>query len=888
MKKNISINLQGIIFHIEEDGYDVLGRYLAEVKAHFAGYRGHEDIVADIEGRIAEIFGARLSPTQQVITLVDVEAMMAKMGRVRDFATETDEDDEAEPVTSSTGYTTAGNAGTHYGSATATAAAAADTEPRRLYRDMSNRKIAGVAAGLAQYFRVNSLWFRLGFLALFFLKPAVGILSLGLLHLDINGGSAAFAVLAYIILWIALPKHYNAPPLDDNFSFKSLNNGRKFFRDTDNGKIGGVAAGLAPYLNLDVTLIRVLLLAGLFAGGFTLLLYLILWVVAPQAKTVADRMRMRGEDMTLEGFDSSVRNNAFDASASGGNRPLGAFLEDLARNLRPLVDFVGSAIRIFAGVLLTIIGFGLLVASAVFLGVALGMIPSSENIVFGDVPVHVLVNGVPGWGILAGFLSFAIPALSLLLAGLNLLFRRSLMSRTVSLSLLGLWLLSIVGVVMATVRQSREFQYEAQVESTTPYAALTTPVIFLDRHAIDRHTDQWPDVRIAGLDSGRTVEVLRIMSAKGASEAEARATAGSTINYTVKVSGDSSLVFDDHFSFTSNARFRDQDLEVVVRLPRDRSFRISEGFAGMIGDEGFVNGRQPNDPEQHRYRLVGNKLECIGCTEEQMTPNYDNDEDDDININIDADDDDNDEGDNDDDDSNDNRGLKLSFGGAPAFNTNPGSYGNDRLTFREEGFTEVRVQGNYRVVVRPGSTFKVQAAGHDRELKDMRVERNGNELDIRPRRTGLFGGNWSDDNEKVLVTIEMPTLSELVLAGAVRADVSGFKQSGRTKIDQAGASHLRLNGEFGQLSMELAGACRTSASGTADELKLEGAGACELAGANLKVRRADVELAGMSKARVDVSESLKADAVGACVIEYSGNPKNVDTDATGASRVKRL
>ncbi len=55
-----------------------------------------------------------------------------------------------------------------------------------------------------------------------------------------------------------------------------------------------------------MTLIRVLLLVGLFVGGFTLLLYLILWIAAPQARTVADRMRMRGEDMTLEGFDSSA------------------------------------------------------------------------------------------------------------------------------------------------------------------------------------------------------------------------------------------------------------------------------------------------------------------------------------------------------------------------------------------------------------------------------------------------------------------------------------------------------------------------------------------------------------------------------------------------------
>ncbi|GAA4353673.1 hypothetical protein GCM10023185_14540 [Hymenobacter saemangeumensis] len=880
MKKNISINLQGIIFHIEEDGYDVLGRYLAEVKAHFAGYRGHEDIVADIEGRIAEIFGARLSPTQQVITLADVEAMMAKMGRVRDFATDTDEDDEAEPV-GAAGYASAGSAYS-YGSATATAPPPTATEdgPRRLYRDMSNRKIAGVAAGIAQYFRVNSLWIRLGFLGLFFLKPFVKIMSLGMLHLDISGGSAALALFSYIILWIALPKHYNAPPLDDNFDFKSLNNGRKYFRDTDNGKIGGVAAGLAPYLNLDVTLIRVLLLAGLFAGGFTFLLYLILWIAAPQAKTVADRMRMRGEDMTLEGFDSSVRNNAFDGSTPGGNRPLGSFLEDLARNLRPLVDFIGSAIRVFAGFMLTLIGFGMLVASAIFLGVALGLIPSSENIIMGDIPVHVFVNGVPGWALIAGFLSFAIPAVSLFLAGLNLLLRRSFLSRTVSLSLLGLWLLSVVGVVMATVRQSRDFQYDAEVEQVSQFPALTTPVLRLDARDIDRQHEQRVNVRLVSVDSGRTVEVLRTYSAKGPSEAEARRTASTSISHNVQAKGDSTLLIDDHFSFQSNASYRDQEVDLTIRLPRDRTFRLGRNFTYLLGDGDFVGNREPNEPELHRYRLVGNKLECIGCTPDQLRSQDNNDSDDDeqdgdLNLDIDLDED------------GDDTTVKLNFGKVPGFNTDLSYYGDDRRTFSESDFEQVHVGGNYRVMVRQGAAFKVEAAGSKSALEGMRVVRKGNTLSIRPKRSGFFGSDWSKDGEKVLLSIEMPTLNELELAGAVRGDVSGFRGD-RLKVEQAGASHLRLSGEFDKLDMDLAGACRSAIKGSARELKLDGAGACELAAPNFKVRTADIDLAGMSKARVNVSETLKADVVGACLIEYSGNPKNVDTDAAGASRVKRL
>ena len=95
MKKSISINLQGLLFHIEEDGYDVLRRYLAEVKQHFSAYAGHEEIVADIEARVAELFAARLTPAKQVITLEDVEAVTAQLGRVSEFDVPDDEEASA-------------------------------------------------------------------------------------------------------------------------------------------------------------------------------------------------------------------------------------------------------------------------------------------------------------------------------------------------------------------------------------------------------------------------------------------------------------------------------------------------------------------------------------------------------------------------------------------------------------------------------------------------------------------------------------------------------------------------------------------------------------------------------------------------------------------------
>lgn len=893
MKKNISINLQGLIFHIEEDGFEVLSRYLAEVKAHFANYRGHADIVADIEGRIAELFSARLSPVQQVITLDDVQAMMAKMGRVRDFADETDEDDEvtAEEAAASAGY--ARPAADAYANTTAPGAAATDApgEGKRLYRDMANRKIAGVAAGIAQYFAINPLWVRLGFVFATLLSPTIRIWGWDNGHSHGRFDFGGWFALGYIILWILLPKRYDAPAPTEALLSTGPLAGRRLFRDTGSGKIAGVGAGLAAYFNIDVTLVRVMLLAGLFAGGFTFLLYIILWIVLPEAKTVSDKLRMRGDAMTLESFDNSARTNAFADGPATTNRPVGAFVEDAARTLRPAVDFVGSAVRIVAGVLLTLTGFSLLLGVAIVLGAGIGLLPASQNIVMGDAPAHVLLHGVPSWTILAGALLAGIPALWLLLGGLNLLFRHSFMTRTVGLSLLGLWLLSIVGVVAGVAQQSRQYQYDAQVEQLEQFPKLTTPVLLLDSRNVDRQWEQHVELRLAAADSGKVVEVLRTLGAKGPSEDEARHTALTTIDYTVRPKGDSSLVFDDHFSFLPNSAYRKQELDLTLRLPRDRTFRLSRAFAyDLLDDEDFVNNRRPEDPEQHRYRLRGNKLECIACTDEQLGRNED-DNDSDVNVNINTDDDNDnadDSSDDDDSDSNGRSGLSLNYGGAPSFDTDLDSYGSARRAFNETGFNHVTVAGNYRVVVRQGSGFKIEAAGEEDALNDLRVEREGDELIVKPRNTRLFGGNWGRSGRKVLVRIEMPRIERLSLAGAVLGDLGGFDRQDNLRIEQAGASNLRLNGSYGTLKLEQAGACRTTAAGDVDQLDLDAAGACELAAANLRARDGKVTIAGMCKARLNITQSLKGDAVGASEIAYSGKPATVKVDATGPSSIKRL
>lgn len=161
MKKTLNINIGNSIIHIEEDAYEMLTIYLNEVKQHFARNADDFEIVTDIENRIAEMFVEMLTNQQkQVINIQDVQSVIAQMGSVKDF--ESSEEEPEEYI------------------------AAPQFSVKKLYRDTDQAMIAGVCSGLAHYMDVESRLVRLIAIATIFL-----------------GGSG---VLAYIVLWIMIPK----------------------------------------------------------------------------------------------------------------------------------------------------------------------------------------------------------------------------------------------------------------------------------------------------------------------------------------------------------------------------------------------------------------------------------------------------------------------------------------------------------------------------------------------------------------------------------------------------------------------------------------------------------------------------------------------------------
>lgn len=107
--------------------------------------------------------------------------------------------------------------------------------------------------------------------------------------------------------------------------------GKKLFRDTENGMIAGVAAGLAAYLGLDVVLVRILLILGTLAWGMGLLVYILLWLLVPEAKTTSERLQMAGKSVTLDSLKEVVERADVKGAAKRANGTVAPVINSVFR-----------------------------------------------------------------------------------------------------------------------------------------------------------------------------------------------------------------------------------------------------------------------------------------------------------------------------------------------------------------------------------------------------------------------------------------------------------------------------------------------------------------------------------------------------------------------------
>ena len=385
MNKTFTINIGYSIFNIEDGAYEVLNRYLNSIKTYFSKIDNDSEIIKDFELRIAENFSSKISSSKQCINLDDVKEMIEIMGSLDDFKeiyNDMEKDSSKE-----------------------------EKKSNKLFRDSSNRIIAGVCSGIAEYFKIDPIIIRI----IFFIAVPLNLI-------------------LYVILWIGIPSKDFDPNL------------RKIlFRDKENGIFGGVAKGLSNYLKLDVNIIRVVFVVSLFFGGAGLMFYLLLWFFTKEAKTIGQKMNMSGFNVNLSNLEDFIKKKTGNLNNSE-NTLTKIFLFPF-RLLAPIINaFLNIGVLIlktiffvFALIFTSICG----VLLFILLKILLNEISPSQDPEFFE-----LLNAIPNYFIIFSTLLLVLTILLTIITSFYVLFKKKSNSNF-SIFLIFLWIIFLIIIAIS-------------------------------------------------------------------------------------------------------------------------------------------------------------------------------------------------------------------------------------------------------------------------------------------------------------------------------------------------------------------------------------------------------------------------------------------------------
>jgi phage shock protein PspC (stress-responsive transcriptional regulator) len=581
MKKNISINISGIIFHIEEDGYEVLKKYLDSINKYFSSFEDSSEILSDIESRIAEIFLGKLNEGKQVITFEDVNSLVSTMGSVSDFkAAEEQEFSQAE----NTAQTEPQTEGERRKSQRA------HTASRQLYRDQSRKILGGVCAGLGNYFNVDAVWVRLFFALLTF--------------------AWGFGLLVYLIMWIAIPGSYTLEDVAGN---------RKLFRDNERKVIGGVSGGLAAYFGFDIIVIRILfVVTGCF--GFGLVAYVVLWIVLPPAVTITDKMEMQGEPVTLSNIESNLKKNlnlkedeenVFVKILLFPFRLIGMILTGIGKLVYPLLE----VLRVAIGVFITFFGLALVVTAITTTGILVGLIsgatvPIHLGVPFNEasLPIEAMSRAIPTTTIIAAFIGAILPGIMITLLGISVIAKRIVFSAIVGWAMFVLFLVSLLVLSFTVPKIVYSFKQDGETKTESVYPLpQNNKRIVLKVNEIGLDDYIRPRVVIHGYD-GKDIRLVQVIESQGLTRQIAIENT-KMVDYHVSVL-DSVYTFDSNLQFKKDGIFRGQRAILELYVPYDYPFYIDEDF--RLSNIGWYN----NSEFQNNTWVVSKEtkdFKCVSC-----------------------------------------------------------------------------------------------------------------------------------------------------------------------------------------------------------------------------------------------------------------------------------
>lgn len=357
MKRTTTINLAGMVYHIEEDAFQILQQYINDIKRVFSSQEGVDEMVYDIEVRIAELFQERLNKSKEVITSTDVEQIVEIMGSPNQY----DEDYDGE------------------------------SKENHSYRE-SNYESA-----------------------------------------------------------------------------------KRLYRDPDEGMLGGVSAGLAHYLGIDPVLIRVFWILMVLLGGSGVLIYIIAWVAIPEAKTTAQKLQMRGQSPNLDNIKDFAESVTKEAK-SGFQRAKRSVKNTFKKKDNTLVNIAKGIGRVL-GLGLFVIGLLGMISIILFFVADFALFFVNDEVFSAD--IGDLIDSFFLHSTLAFWLIFTvsiIPLILMVLAGGILLFNLKTKSRPLIITLMILWITSIIGLSVVGTKTGVEFKKSYKIYEQKELMTSDTPI----------------------------------------------------------------------------------------------------------------------------------------------------------------------------------------------------------------------------------------------------------------------------------------------------------------------------------------------------------------------------------------------------------------------------
>ncbi len=586
MKKIININFHSRVIPIEESAYDILRKYVESLKKHFAGEEGGDEIVNDIENRFAELFSDRLKKGATCITDADVEEIISSMGRPEDF--DQNEDNKSDGKKSSAGFNE--NSGSE--------------EPRRLYRSENDKMLSGVCGGLAAYFKIDSSFVRILFALLIL-------------------GSFGSALIVYIVLWIVLPPKSLVTKIK-----------KRLFRDPDHRMIGGVASGLSAYFNTEIWVFRVIFLAPLiinafrsifrhvwvdFDGPFSFLangfggglftIYIILWIVLPEAQTASEKLEMRGEKIDLESIKNTIKSDleGFRQKATVVGAEIKEKAEQFGKEVRDhsggirrdissingprqgIGHAIGVLFKAFFLFISVIVTFALVMALIGLIFTGPVVLPLKDYVIQG------FWQNMMAWSVLLFFIILPVVGLLTWLIRRIIGVRRG--SNYLGYTFGSLWVIGLISFIFLVASISRHFSTRNGVSQEIPMAAPAHGKLIVK---IDDSRPYYMESDWMGInwnrkgpffdisDDSLTLNTVRVNVAKskdsswhlqlqklsrGNTTAEAGHTA-SEINFQVDQQ-DSLLVLGRGFAIKPKEQFRNQQVLILIEMPVGKKIFMS-------------------------------------------------------------------------------------------------------------------------------------------------------------------------------------------------------------------------------------------------------------------------------------------------------------------------